>query len=111
MRKLNQAGVKFYLDDFGTGYSNLERIVSFPFMTIKFDKSILYRAISDSTMNDLVDGIVGIFKKKGFVLLVEGVENEEHSKYSIDHGFDYIQGYKYAKPVQLEKLSEYFSKK
>lgn len=110
MKKLNQAGVKFYLDDFGTGYSNLARIVSFPFMTIKFDKSILYRALSDNTMNDLLDGMVTIFKKKGFVLLIEGVENDEHSEYSIEHGFDYIQGYKYAKPVPIEKLSEYFEK-
>lgn len=110
MKKLNQAGVKFYLDDFGTGYSNLARIVSFPFMTIKFDKSILYRALSDNTMNDLLDGMVRIFKKKGFVLLIEGVENDEHSNYSIEHGFDYIQGYKYAKPVPIEKLSEYFEK-
>ncbi len=41
MEILHNAGIRFYLDDFGTGYSNLERIITLPFMTIKFDKSIL----------------------------------------------------------------------
>jgi EAL domain-containing protein (putative c-di-GMP-specific phosphodiesterase class I) len=108
MEKLNTKGIEFYLDDFGTGYSNLERIVTFPFMTVKFDKSILYKAIDDENMNALVESMVSVFKEKGLILLVEGVENEEHYEYSVEHGFDYIQGYKYAKPVPIEKLTEYF---
>lgn len=108
MKILDDAGVRFYLDDFGTGYSNLERIMTFPFMTIKFDKSILYKALNDENMNEIVSSMVNIFKKRGFILLVEGVENEEHNEYSIQHGFDYIQGYKYAKPVPITELGQYF---
>ncbi len=109
MEMLNTKGIRFYLDDFGTGYSNLERIVTFPFMTVKFDKSILYKAIDDENMNTIVESMVSVFKEKGMILLVEGVENEEHYEYSVEHGFDYIQGYKYAKPVPVEKLTEYFT--
>ena len=77
-------------------------------MTIKFDKSILYKALNDEDMNEIVSSMVNIFKKKGLVLLVEGVENDEHNEYSIQHGFDYIQGYKYARPVPIAELEEYF---
>lgn len=108
MEILHNAGIRFYLDDFGTGYSNLERIITLPFMTIKFDKSILYKALNDEDMNEIVSSMVNIFKKKGLVLLVEGVENDEHNEYSIQHGFDYIQGYKYARPVPIAELEEYF---
>ena len=111
IQMLEKNGVNFYLDDFGTGYSNLERIMNFPFMTIKFDKSLLYKAISDNNMDELVEGMVNIFKKRGFILLVEGVENDEQSQYSINKGFDYIQGYKYAKPIPINELINYFSKK
>lgn len=111
IQMLKKNGVNFYLDDFGTGYSNLERIMNFPFMTIKFDKSLLYKAISDNNMDELVEGMVNIFKKRGFILLVEGVENDEQSQYSINKGFDYIQGYKYAKPIPVNELINYFSKK
>ncbi len=108
MEILHNAGIRFYLDDFGTGYSNLERIITLPFMTIKFDKSILYKALNDEDINEIVSSMVNIFKKKGLVLLVEGVENDEHNEYSIQHGFDYIQGYKYARPVPIAELEEYF---
>ncbi len=110
MNKLNEAGVSFYLDDFGTGYSNMERIISLPFSTIKFDKSMLHKAIENDTLNQLVDSMVSVFKKHNLVLLMEGVEDEEQALYTKQCGFDYIQGYYYAKPVPLEEVRKYFNK-
>lgn len=110
MEKFNKSGIKFYLDDFGTGYSNLERIIGCPFYTIKFDKSLLYKSIDNSAVSDIVSHLTSVFKKQGFVLLIEGVENDEQAYYSINKGFDYIQGYKYAKPQPVIKLREYFNK-
>ena len=111
MEKLNQSGIKFYLDDFGTGYSNLERIIGCPFYTIKFDKSLLYKALNDDGMSDLMVHMISVFKKQGFVLLIEGVEDDEQNSYCIDKGFDYIQGYKYSKPHPVIELKNYFNKK
>lgn len=110
MEKFNKSGIKFYLDDFGTGYSNLERIIGCPFYTIKFYKSLLYKSIDNSAVSDIVSHLTSVFKKQGFVLLIEGVENDEQADYSINKGFDYIQGYKYAKPQPVIKLREYFNK-
>lgn len=110
MEKFNKSGIKFYLDDFGTGYSNLERIIGCPFYTIKFDKSLLYKSIDNSAVSDIVSHLTSVFKKQGFVLLIEGVENDEQADYGINKGFDYIQGYKYAKPQPVIKLKDYFNK-
>ena len=110
MEKLNESGIKFYLDDFGTGYSNLERINGCPFNTIKFDKTLLYKSLDNSAVSDIVSHLTSVFKEQGFVLLIEGVENEEQASYSIDKGFDYIQGYKYAKPQPVINLKDYFDK-
>ena len=110
MEKFNKSGIKFYLDDFGTGYSNLERIIGCPFYTIKFDKSLLYKSIDNSAVSDIVSHLTSVFKKQGCVLLIEGVENDEQADYSINKGFDYIQGYKYAKPQPVIKLKDYFNK-
>jgi EAL domain-containing protein (putative c-di-GMP-specific phosphodiesterase class I) len=111
VEKLNLAGVQLYLDDFGTGYSNLERIISCPFHTIKFDKSLLHKAVHDSSVDDLLVHMVNVFKKNGFVLLVEGVENREQSEYCIEKGFDFIQGYQYAQAVPAEQIHDYFKKR
>ena len=110
MEKLNESGIKFYLDDFGTGYSNLEIIIGCPFNTIKFDKTLLYKSLDNSAVSDIVSHLTSVFKEQGFVLLIEGVENEEQASYSIDKGFDYIQGYKYAKPQPVINLKNYFDK-
>lgn len=108
MDVLHNNGINFYLDDFGTGYSSVERIVSFPFNTIKFDKSMLDKSMEDSRMDDITSYMVNAFKKDGFGTLVEGVEDDEGVSYSKEKGFDFIQGFYYARPVPIEKLTEYF---
>ncbi len=111
MQKLREAGVQFYLDDFGTGYSNLERILSCPFKTIKFDKSLLYKSMEDNAIQELLQSMVNVFKRQGLHLLVEGVENSEQNEYSIERGFQYIQGYMYSKPLPADELTKFFPHK
>ena len=111
MKFLSRAGIQFYLDDFGTGYSSLERVMECPFRTIKFDKTLLYKSLDDNRMDDIMTYMIEVFKKNGFVTLVEGVEDESQSQYSLEHGFDYIQGYHYAKPEPIERVKKYFNRK
>ena len=110
MKMLNMEGIQLYMDDFGTGYSNLERVLDVPVQTIKFDKSLLYKSIQDQRVGDIISYMIDIFKKNGFITLVEGVEDESQKNYSINRGFDYIQGYHYAKPMPIENLTKYFEK-
>lgn len=111
MEEFKAAGVHFYLDDFGTGYSNLERIVSLPFNTIKFDKSLLYKSMDDPILLQLIKNMVEVFKSHGLIVLVEGVENNRQAELSISLGFEYIQGFNYAAPVPIEKVSDFFQAK
>ncbi len=110
MKELNRAGVRLVLDDFGTGYSNMERIVTYPFMTIKFDKAMLYKAIEDHKADELLKLLVDFFNKCGILSLVEGVENAEQRDFSVERGFRLIQGYFYSPPVPMERLADYFEK-
>ena len=111
MEMLHKAGIQLYLDDFGTGYSSLERVMDCPVKTIKFDKTLLYKSLDDDRMDDILSYMIEVFKKNGFITLVEGVEDENQNKYSMDRGFDFIQGYHYAKPEPIEQLKKYFSRK
>ncbi len=111
MEEFNAAGVHFYLDDFGTGYSNLERIVSLPFNTIKFDKSLLYKSMDDPILLRLIQNMVDVFKSHGLVVLVEGVENQKQAELSIRLGFEYIQGFNYAAPVPISNITDFFDAK
>lgn len=111
VEKLRDAGIEFYLDDYGTGYSNLERMTSQNFMTIKFDKSIFYKSLSNKYTEEMLEAIIELVKKQGIVTLVEGVETEEQSSFAKEKGFEYIQGFAYARPVPIEELVEYFNEK
>jgi EAL domain-containing protein (putative c-di-GMP-specific phosphodiesterase class I) len=44
-------------------------------------------------------------------VLVEGVESEKQEMLSIKLGFEYIQGYRFSKPVPVETVQEFFEKK
>lgn len=111
MEILNKEGIQLYLDDFGTGYSSLERVINCPVNTIKFDKTLLYKSLDDNRMDDILSYMIEVLKKNGFVTLIEGVEDEAQSQYSMDRGFDYIQGYHYAKPAPIEDLKNFFARK
>lgn len=111
MTILTDAGIQFYLDDFGTGYSSLERVINCPFKTIKFDKALLYKALDDDRMADIMKYMIEVFKRNGFITLVEGVEDESQNQYSVEHGFEFIQGYHYARPVPLMDIKKYFTRK
>lgn len=109
MKILTEWGICFYLDDFGTGYSNLERIFSCPFHTIKFDKSLLYKAMDDNGMKDLIARMLRIFREKGFHDLIEGVETDIQNAFCQENGIEFIQGYRYAEPIPIEKITTYLT--
>ncbi len=109
MDKLMNEGIYFYLDDFGTGYSNLSRLLTYPFHTVKFDKSLLYKGLEDEEMGNLLQTMVEVFHDKGFEALIEGVEDQAQSDYVREKGFDHIQGYHYAKPRPIEELRNFFT--
>lgn len=111
MNKLRSKGIYFYLDDFGTGFSNLDRIVGMPFRTIKFDKSLLYKALSDSNSKLLFEMLVNFCKLNKLSIVVEGVENEAQRDYVAETGFDYIQGYYYSKPIPESECDSFYINK
>ena len=107
LEALHDKGVKFYLDDFGVGYSNMERIMKLPFDIIKFDRSLVTACATDKRSERIVGNMATMFKNMGYAVLYEGVENEEDEQRCRDMSATYLQGYKYSKPVPIEKLRDY----
>ncbi|MCR5510862.1 MAG: EAL domain-containing protein [Lachnospiraceae bacterium] len=108
---LKGSGIKFYLDDFGTGYSNFERIMEIPFDIIKFDRSLVIGAAGDDKLKSMMTHLAKMFADMDYDVLYEGVENEADETRCIDMSANYLQGYKYSKPIPIEQLKEYLQKK
>ncbi len=107
---LRAQGIKIYLDDFGTGYSNMERIMELLFDIIKFDRSLVIASGENPRSEKLVESLASMFASLDYSVLYEGVESESDEKLCRDMGASYLQGYKYSRPIPIEKLESYFEK-
>lgn len=106
---MKKEGIKIYLDDFGTGYSNFARIYQLPFDVIKFDMTLLKDM--NKKNSEAINSVIPYFKNTGFQLVHEGIETEKDEVKCIKLGFDYLQGYKYSKPIPLDNLVGFLEKK
>ncbi|MBO4493688.1 MAG: EAL domain-containing protein [Ruminococcus sp.] len=105
--QLQDLGIKFYLDDFGTGYSNFERIMEIPFDIIKFDRSLLIESLKNSSSQYMVKTFANMFHELKYSILFEGVENEYDEDRCKLMMAQYLQGYKYSKPIPIEELKKF----
>ncbi len=110
MNELRDWGIKFYLDDFGTGYSNMERILELPFDIIKFDRSLVIASDIDDRSQKMVSNLANLFKDLEYKVLYEGIEDDNDEERCKNMSASYLQGYKYSKPIPIERLTEFFSK-
>ena len=111
INELREHGIKFYLDDFGTGYSNFERIMELPFDIIKFDRSLVIACGTDYKSQKMVYHLARMFSDMDYAVLYEGVETAEDEEKCKQMCANYLQGYKYSKPIPIDHLTEYFEKR
>ena len=107
--QLQDLGIKFYLDDFGTGYSNFERIMEIPFDIIKFDRSMLIESHRSDSSQYMVKTFANMFHDLRYAVLFEGVENKNDEERCIMMKAQYLQGYKYSKPIPIEELRNFLT--
>ncbi len=110
INELRKHGIKFYLDDFGTGYSNFERIMELPFDIIKFDRSLVLACETDYKAQKMVYHLARMFSDMNYDVLYEGIETVEDEEKCMNMCARYLQGYKYSKPIPIERLTEYFER-
>ena len=111
MNVLGNKGISFAMDDFGTGYSNCERLIGLPIDIIKFDRSLTILSSKNEESEFMVGSFSEIFKKAEYQILFEGVEDETDEQRCINMNAQYLQGYKYSKPIPMEHLKDFLEKK
>lgn len=98
VRTLAAAGITFSLDDYGTGYSNVTRALDLPFSLIKLDKSFVDN-LDDERCAIACARSIQMMHEIGRKVLVEGVETEAQALALAEMGADYLQGYRFARPM------------
>lgn len=104
--KLVKAGSELAIDDFGTGYSSLSRLKHLPFSKLKIDRSFIHDIPDDEDDCAITLSIIGLARGLGLSIVAEGVETQGHEQWLNAQGCEFLQGYRYSKPIPFETLTE-----
>ncbi|MDI1362682.1 EAL domain-containing protein [Methylotenera sp.] len=114
LQELHDFGVKLAIDDFGTGFSNLSYLNKFPIDRLKIDQSFIRHIESEPVNIEIVRAIVALGRSMSLELVAEGVETDNEMDLAESCGCEFVQGYRFSKPLpadQLELWLSDFSKK
>ncbi|EGN75133.1 EAL domain-containing protein [Idiomarina sp. A28L] len=103
LTRLRIKGFRLSIDDFGTGYSSLLQLVRLPFTEVKIDRSFVHSAVTSDESRKVIKGIVDLAHALDMDVTAEGVEDAETLEYLHDVGCDLIQGFYFARPMDVEQ--------
>jgi EAL domain-containing protein (putative c-di-GMP-specific phosphodiesterase class I) len=106
MRRLRALGVRLVLDDFGTGYSSLLYLRSFPFHSLKVDRSFVANIESAADAAAIVHAVVSLGRGLGMKVTAEGVETAEQHLFLRAAGVHSLQGFRFGRPVPPQAIAE-----
>lgn len=102
IHNIKDAGFECSMDDFGSGYSSLNLIQSIPVDVLKLDKIFFHGEGVDLRRTEaVVKSIITLAKSLDMETVAEGVEEREQVEMLKSAGCDYIQGYVFARPMDI----------
>ncbi|OKH20340.1 diguanylate cyclase [Hydrococcus rivularis NIES-593] len=107
LKQLRDRKVQACLDDFGTGYSSLSYLHSFPFNTLKIDRSFIKQLGMEEENDEIVKAIVNLGLILRMNVVAEGVETPEQVAQLKDLNCHYGQGYWFSRPMNGEAMTEF----
>lgn len=111
LHQLTLRGFGLSLDDFGSGNSNINYLRRIPVDVIKLDRSLILQISSDAASLTIVRHVITMLKELKYVVLAEGVEDEETLLILRALGCDEIQGYFCCKPLPAEGVEQWLKGK
>ncbi|TAL34802.1 MAG: EAL domain-containing protein [Alphaproteobacteria bacterium] len=107
LNQLHRQGVELAVDDFGTGYSSLSYLRQFPIDRLKIDQSFIRNALVNPDDRMITKTIISLGHSLGLKVIAEGVETNDHENFLKEEGCDEVQGFKYTKPLNMDKFVEF----
>ncbi len=104
INELRESGFKIAIDDFGMGYSSLNYLNQIPIDELKIDKAFIHKINENKNKSAIVDVIIELSHRLGYIVTVEGIENIEELEYMKDKNCDKIQSYIFSPPLSGDEL-------
>lgn len=111
MLDFKERGFAIDLDDFGTGYASLSCFATYPFNTIKIDRSFVTNAVKDEKTFNIIKAVTDMANTLGIKIVAEGVENLSQLMIMKSLNVNFVQGYFFEKPKNMCEFEERIIKK
>ncbi|MGZ9709258.1 EAL domain-containing protein [Glaciimonas sp. GNP009] len=99
LRGLADLGLRVAIDDFGTGYSSLAQLTRLPVNVLKIDKALIDDIDKNPESRAVIRAVIGLGHTLGLKLVAEGVETMDQQIELCAQGCDFIQGYRFHRPL------------
>lgn len=109
LNKLKEQGSQIAMDDFGTGHASLNYLRQLPVDVLKIDKSFVMDLLDDKNSHMIVKAVIDLAHALGLIVHAEGIETTEQRDSLIQMGCDRLQGYWFARPMNLAALQEWLA--
>ena len=110
MTRLGLMEFNLAIDDYGTGSSNLERLRSYPFTSLKIDRSFISEHGLPKTSDwYIIESAIKLGHDFGLTVVAEGVEDLAVFHRLRDLGCDRVQGYLISKPLPAAEFQAKYS--
>lgn len=100
--------VRIAMDDFGTGYSNLAYLQRLPIDVLKIDRSFVDQMEHDREQVAIVRTIQSLAEALNMQTTAEGVETVDQARLLSALGYNFAQGYHFARPMAGHEALEYW---
>lgn len=104
--KLRSIGVRIALDDFGTAFASLSYLRSFPFDTIKIDRSFVRDLPQRTDCAAIIEAVAGLARKLNMHSVAEGIETDAQLAAVTHSGCDEVQGFLFSRPVPAAEIKK-----
>jgi diguanylate cyclase (GGDEF)-like protein len=101
LAELRKLGIAVAIDDFGVGYSSLSALRRLPVDILKIDRSFVSQAPHDPVDASIAQAIAALARGLNLTLVAEGVETEAHAEFTRSIGCNKLQGYLFARPLDV----------
>ncbi|MHB8454538.1 MAG: EAL domain-containing protein [Acidiferrobacterales bacterium] len=107
LQRLSEMGVIIAIDDFGTGHSSLAYLKKLPLHTLKIDKSFVLNMTNDDNDAVIVRSTIDLAHNLGYIVVAEGVEDQDTWDLLVILGCDVIQGFHASPPLDAAGMSDW----
>lgn len=107
LAELRKKGFKISIDDFGTGYSSLSYLTFLPVDKIKLDRSLNIKFLEIENIK-VMDSLIMLAQSLNLEVVAEGIETHEQFRRLRVGKCNYIQGYYFCKPLEIDEVESSF---